>query len=155
MNQDLLECSLVFNVCVLIPPPPPPTPWVFSGVFALLQAYAFLQYLKDRLTRQEFQTLFFLGVSLAAGIVFLTVIYLTYTGMSARRASKLALPLPTSSLCICIGYCLHKQRNRIFSFFAKCRWKTHRCAGCTWKSVQTTKTNERGAGEDEPPRDHQ
>lgn len=53
---------------------------VLSGVFALLQAYAFLQYLKDRLTRQEFQTLFFLGVSLAAGIVFLTVIYLTYTG---------------------------------------------------------------------------
>lgn len=52
-----------------------------SGVFALLQAYAFLQYLKDRLTRQEFQTLFFLGVSLAAGVVFLTVIYLTYTGL--------------------------------------------------------------------------
>ena len=51
-----------------------------AGVFALLQAYAFLQYLKDRLTRQEFQTLFFLGVSLAAGAVFLTVIYLTYTG---------------------------------------------------------------------------
>lgn len=50
------------------------------GVFALLQAYAFLQYLRDRLTKQEFQTLFFLGVSLAAGIVFLSVIYLTYTG---------------------------------------------------------------------------
>lgn len=49
-------------------------------MFALLQAYAFLQYLKDRLTKQEFQTLFFLGVSLAAGVVFLTVIYLTYTG---------------------------------------------------------------------------
>lgn len=65
-------------------------PWVFSGVFALLQAYAFLQYLKDRLTRQEFQTLFFLGVSLAAGIVFLTVIYLTYTGMSAHRASEVS-----------------------------------------------------------------
>lgn len=58
-----------------------------SGVFALLQAYAFLQYLKDRLTRQEFQTLFFLGVSLAAGVVFLTVIYLTYTGLSADMVS--------------------------------------------------------------------
>uniref|UniRef100_A0A8B9NVK6 dolichyl-diphosphooligosaccharide--protein glycotransferase n=1 Tax=Apteryx owenii TaxID=8824 RepID=A0A8B9NVK6_APTOW len=33
-----------------------------AGVFALLQAYAFLQYLRDRLTKQEFQTLFFLGV---------------------------------------------------------------------------------------------
>lgn len=60
---------------------PPHALFSISGVFALLQAYAFLQYLKDRLTRQEFQTLFFLGVSLAAGMVFLTVIYLTYTGM--------------------------------------------------------------------------
>uniref|UniRef100_A0A665VQ40 Dolichyl-diphosphooligosaccharide--protein glycosyltransferase subunit STT3B n=1 Tax=Echeneis naucrates TaxID=173247 RepID=A0A665VQ40_ECHNA len=58
-----------------------------AGVFALLQAYAFLQYLKDRLTRQEFQTLFFLGVSLAAGVVFLTVIYLTYTGLYNRNLS--------------------------------------------------------------------
>lgn len=50
------------------------------GVFVLLQVYAFLQYLKDRLTRHEFQTLFILGVSVAAGVVFLSVIYLTYTG---------------------------------------------------------------------------
>ena len=53
---------------------------ISAGVFVLLQVYAFLQYLKDRLTRQEFQTLFFLGVSVAAGVVFLSVIYLTYTG---------------------------------------------------------------------------
>uniref|UniRef100_A0A672LTC5 dolichyl-diphosphooligosaccharide--protein glycotransferase n=1 Tax=Sinocyclocheilus grahami TaxID=75366 RepID=A0A672LTC5_SINGR len=59
-----------------------------AGVFALLQAYAFLQYLKDRLTRQEFQTLFFLGVSLAAGVVFLTVIYLTYTGYIAPWSGR-------------------------------------------------------------------
>lgn len=54
--------------------------FVFAGVFVLIQVYAFLQYLKDKLTRQEFQTLFFLGVALAAGVVFLSVIYLTYTG---------------------------------------------------------------------------
>uniref|UniRef100_A0A3B3BME3 Dolichyl-diphosphooligosaccharide--protein glycosyltransferase subunit STT3B n=1 Tax=Oryzias melastigma TaxID=30732 RepID=A0A3B3BME3_ORYME len=59
-----------------------------AGVFALLQAYAFLQYLKDRLTRQEFQTLFFLGVSLAACVVFLTVIYLTYTGYIAPWSGR-------------------------------------------------------------------
>ncbi|NWI27145.1 STT3B glycosyltransferase, partial [Sula dactylatra] len=58
------------------------------GVFALLQAYAFLQYLRDRLTKQEFQTLFFLGVSLAAGIVFLSVIYLTYTGYIAPWSGR-------------------------------------------------------------------
>uniref|UniRef100_A0A8K9XM72 dolichyl-diphosphooligosaccharide--protein glycotransferase n=1 Tax=Oncorhynchus mykiss TaxID=8022 RepID=A0A8K9XM72_ONCMY len=59
-----------------------------AGVFALLQAYALLQYLKDRLTKQEFQTLFFLGVSLAAGVVFLTVIYLTYTGYIAPWSGR-------------------------------------------------------------------
>uniref|UniRef100_A0A3Q1G4F1 dolichyl-diphosphooligosaccharide--protein glycotransferase n=1 Tax=Acanthochromis polyacanthus TaxID=80966 RepID=A0A3Q1G4F1_9TELE len=59
-----------------------------AGVFVLLQVYAFLQYLKDRLTRQEFQTLFFLGVSLAAGVVFLSVIYLTYTGYIAPWSGR-------------------------------------------------------------------
>uniref|UniRef100_A0A7M4EA42 Dolichyl-diphosphooligosaccharide--protein glycosyltransferase subunit STT3B n=1 Tax=Crocodylus porosus TaxID=8502 RepID=A0A7M4EA42_CROPO len=64
-----------------------------AGVFALLQAYAFLQYLRDRLTKQEFQTLFFLGVSLAAGIVFLSVIYLTYTG---EWYAKIHIPIIAS-----------------------------------------------------------
>ncbi|XP_013908275.1 PREDICTED: dolichyl-diphosphooligosaccharide--protein glycosyltransferase subunit STT3B [Thamnophis sirtalis] len=59
-----------------------------AGVFALLQAYAFLQYMRDRLTKQEFQTLFFLGISLAAGIVFLSVIYLTYTGYIAPWSGR-------------------------------------------------------------------
>ncbi|EHB08821.1 Dolichyl-diphosphooligosaccharide--protein glycosyltransferase subunit STT3B [Heterocephalus glaber] len=59
-----------------------------AGVFELLQAYAFLQYLRDRLTKQEFQTLFFLGVSLAAGAVFLSVIYLTYTGYIAPWSGR-------------------------------------------------------------------
>ncbi|TKS81608.1 Dolichyl-diphosphooligosaccharide--protein glycosyltransferase subunit STT3B [Collichthys lucidus] len=59
-----------------------------AGVFVLLQVYAFLQYLKDRLTRQEFQTLFFLGVSVAAGVVFLSVIYLTYTGYIAPWSGR-------------------------------------------------------------------
>uniref|UniRef100_A0A665WT56 Dolichyl-diphosphooligosaccharide--protein glycosyltransferase subunit STT3B n=1 Tax=Echeneis naucrates TaxID=173247 RepID=A0A665WT56_ECHNA len=59
-----------------------------AGVFVLLQVYSFLQYLKDRLTKQEFQTLFFLGVSLAAGVVFLSVIYLTYTGYIAPWSGR-------------------------------------------------------------------
>uniref|UniRef100_A0A3B3CK92 Dolichyl-diphosphooligosaccharide--protein glycosyltransferase subunit STT3B n=1 Tax=Oryzias melastigma TaxID=30732 RepID=A0A3B3CK92_ORYME len=59
-----------------------------AGVFVLLQVYAFLQYLKDRLTRQKFQTLFFLGVSLAAGVFFLAVIYLTCTGYIAPWSGR-------------------------------------------------------------------
>ncbi|KAA0703550.1 Dolichyl-diphosphooligosaccharide--protein glycosyltransferase subunit STT3B [Triplophysa tibetana] len=70
-----------------------------AGVFALLQAYSFLQYLKDRLTRQEFQTLFFLGVSLAAGLVFLTVIYLTYTGYIAPWSGRFYSLWDTGGLC--------------------------------------------------------
>uniref|UniRef100_A0A671VMR3 Dolichyl-diphosphooligosaccharide--protein glycosyltransferase subunit STT3B n=1 Tax=Sparus aurata TaxID=8175 RepID=A0A671VMR3_SPAAU len=70
-----------------------------AGVFVLLQVYAFLQYLKDRLTRQEFQTLFFLGVSVAAGVVFLSVIYLTYTGwfkLYFRSYAKIHIPIIAS-----------------------------------------------------------
>uniref|UniRef100_A0A3Q1FBQ6 dolichyl-diphosphooligosaccharide--protein glycotransferase n=1 Tax=Acanthochromis polyacanthus TaxID=80966 RepID=A0A3Q1FBQ6_9TELE len=70
-----------------------------AGVFALLQAYAFLQYLKDRLTRQEFQTLFFLGVSLAACIVFLTVIYLTYTAGQDTDWDGRVFVLLCSTIC--------------------------------------------------------
>ena len=64
------------------------TKCVSAGVFVLLQVYAFLQYLKDRLTKQEFQTMFFLGVSLAAGVVFFCVIYLTYTGWFILSSSE-------------------------------------------------------------------
>uniref|UniRef100_A0A8C6WSD8 Dolichyl-diphosphooligosaccharide--protein glycosyltransferase subunit STT3B n=1 Tax=Neogobius melanostomus TaxID=47308 RepID=A0A8C6WSD8_9GOBI len=68
-----------------------------AGVFVLLQVYAFLQYLKDRLTRQEFQTLFFLGVALAAGVVFLSVIYLTYTGTNKLKCyAKIHIPIIAS-----------------------------------------------------------
>lgn len=66
---------------------------LFAGVFVLLQVYAFLQYLKDRLTRHEFQTLFFLGVSVAAGVVFLSVIYLTYTGWFPDPAAGTGISL--------------------------------------------------------------
>ncbi|XP_032807587.1 dolichyl-diphosphooligosaccharide--protein glycosyltransferase subunit STT3B [Petromyzon marinus] len=59
-----------------------------AGVFVLLQAYAFLQYLRERLTRQEFKTLFFVAVALAAGVVFLTVVYLTYAGYIAPWSGR-------------------------------------------------------------------
>lgn len=84
VNQGLLRCSPSFDMF-------PHAEFSVLGVFALLQAYAFLQYLKHRLTRQEFQTLFFLGVSLAAGVVFLTVIYLTYTGTYAWTSATVII----------------------------------------------------------------
>uniref|UniRef100_A0A8C4WY65 dolichyl-diphosphooligosaccharide--protein glycotransferase n=1 Tax=Eptatretus burgeri TaxID=7764 RepID=A0A8C4WY65_EPTBU len=59
-----------------------------AGVFALLQAYAFLQYLRDCLTRQEFKTIFFVGVLAMATLVFLAVIYFTYTGYIAPWSGR-------------------------------------------------------------------
>ena len=50
------------------------------GVFCLLFAYAGIVYIQSRLTKAEFRHFFFLAVVSAAGVVFLTVIGLTYAG---------------------------------------------------------------------------
>lgn len=52
-----------------------------AGVFVLMNAYAFLKYLQTYLTSAEFKTLFFASVTSVAGVVFLTVVGLTYAGI--------------------------------------------------------------------------
>ena len=59
-----------------------------SGVFALLQAVALSNYLKNFLTRSEFKYFFFLASSIAAGIVFLTVVGLTWAGVIAPWSGR-------------------------------------------------------------------
>lgn len=59
-----------------------------AGTFVLLQAYAFLKYVQDYLTKQEFRSLFFFGVTGAAGTVFLGVVFLTYTGYVAPWSGR-------------------------------------------------------------------
>merc|ERR1712088_798095 len=54
-----------------------------AGVFALLQAIALLKYLQNYLTKSEFKTFFFFAASSAAGLVFLTVVGLTWAGVIA------------------------------------------------------------------------
>merc|ERR1712001_213778 len=49
-----------------------------AGVFALLQAVAFLKYLQQYLTKSEFRSFFLLAGATAAGLVFLTVVGLTW-----------------------------------------------------------------------------
>ena len=51
------------------------------GVFALINAYAFLDYVKGLVTKREFNLLFYSLILVAAGIVFLSVILLTWTGI--------------------------------------------------------------------------
>ena len=61
----------------------------FSGVFALLQAVAALKYLQKFLTKSEFKMFFFLAASVAAGLVFLTVVGLTWLGVIAPWSGRL------------------------------------------------------------------
>ena len=55
------------------------------GTFALLQAYAFLKYVQEFLSKKEFRALFFFGVVGTAGVVFLAVVLLTYAGKTGLK----------------------------------------------------------------------
>merc|ERR1712158_260495 len=59
-----------------------------AGVFALLQAVAISNYLRNFLTRSEFKYFFFLASSIAAGLVFLTVVGLTWLGVIAPWSGR-------------------------------------------------------------------
>ena len=60
----------------------------FLGVFALLQAVAISNYLKNFLTKSEFKYFFFMASSVAAGLVFLTVVGLTWAGVIAPWSGR-------------------------------------------------------------------
>lgn len=51
-----------------------------TGVFALLNAYAFLKYIQNFLTKAEFRYFFFAAVTAAAAVVFVAVVGLTWAG---------------------------------------------------------------------------
>ena len=59
-----------------------------AGVFALLQAFAFFNYLRQFLTKAEFKTFFFVAGSAAAGLVFLAVVGLTWAGVIAPWSGR-------------------------------------------------------------------
>jgi dolichyl-diphosphooligosaccharide--protein glycosyltransferase len=51
-----------------------------AGTFALLQAYGFLNYLRSKLSKTQFRQFFIFAVTVAAGVVFASVVALTYAG---------------------------------------------------------------------------
>jgi hypothetical protein len=53
---------------------------MFTGVFALLQAYAALIFLRSYMTKSEFKSFFLLAVGVAAAIIFVAVVVLTWAG---------------------------------------------------------------------------
>ena len=63
-------------------------PTFVLGVFALLQAVAISNYLRNFLTKSEFKYFFFLASSIAAGLVFLTVVGLTWAGVVAPWSGR-------------------------------------------------------------------
>lgn len=59
-----------------------------AGTFALLQAYAFLNYIRSKLSKSQFRQFFILAVVLAAGLVFASVVFLTYAGYVAPWSGR-------------------------------------------------------------------
>ncbi|XP_046991933.1 dolichyl-diphosphooligosaccharide--protein glycosyltransferase subunit STT3B [Schistocerca americana] len=59
-----------------------------TGVFALLMAVAFLKYLQSILSKAEFKYFFTVSALASAGIVFLTVVGLTYAGVIAPWSGR-------------------------------------------------------------------
>lgn len=51
-----------------------------SGVFALINAYGAVQYVQLFLSKKEFKAFFFVAIVTAAGMVFVSVVGLTYLG---------------------------------------------------------------------------
>jgi len=65
--------------------------FIFLGVFALLQAWAFLKYLQSFMSKSDFknfQFFFFVFAAGAAGLIFLTVVGLTWLGVIAPWSGR-------------------------------------------------------------------
>merc|ERR1712038_1995525 len=59
-----------------------------AGVFALLQAVAFIKYIQTYLTKKEFKYFFFTADAVAAALVFATVVGLTWLGVIAPWSGR-------------------------------------------------------------------
>merc|ERR1719468_898151 len=59
-----------------------------AGVFALLQAVAFLNYLRGFLTKTDFKVFFLTAGTVAAGLVFTAVVGLTWAGVIAPWSGR-------------------------------------------------------------------
>lgn len=59
-----------------------------AGTFALIQAYAFLNYLRTKLSKTQFRQFFVFSVILVAGLVFASVVALTYAGFIAPWSGR-------------------------------------------------------------------
>ena len=59
-----------------------------AGVFVLLQAVLVLKYVQNYMSKAEFKYFFLMAGSIAAGLVFLTVVALTWAGVVAPWSGR-------------------------------------------------------------------
>merc|ERR1719462_427125 len=59
-----------------------------AGVFALLQAVAFIKYIQTYLTKKDFKVFFLTAGTIAAGLVFTAVVALTWAGVIAPWSGR-------------------------------------------------------------------
>ncbi|XP_014662879.1 PREDICTED: dolichyl-diphosphooligosaccharide--protein glycosyltransferase subunit STT3B-like [Priapulus caudatus] len=59
-----------------------------AGVFALINAYGAVQYIQTFLSKKEFKTFFFVAIVSSAGLVFVSVVGLTYLGYIAPWSGR-------------------------------------------------------------------
>lgn len=59
-----------------------------AGTFALLQAYGFLNYLRSKLSKTQFRQFFIFSIIVVAGLVFASVVALTYAGYVAPWSGR-------------------------------------------------------------------
>jgi dolichyl-diphosphooligosaccharide---protein glycosyltransferase len=59
-----------------------------AGTFALLQAYGFLNYLRSKLSKTQFRQFFIFSIVIVAGLVFASVVALTYAGYVAPWSGR-------------------------------------------------------------------
>ena len=52
----------------------------FAGVFGLMHAFAFVKYVQSFLTKAEFKAFFFGAIAVAASLLFIVLVGLSYTG---------------------------------------------------------------------------
>ncbi|KAJ8978982.1 hypothetical protein NQ317_001455 [Molorchus minor] len=89
-----------------------------AGVFALMFAVGILKYLQNMMTKSEFKSLVIFGGLIAAAIVFLTVVILTYAGYIAPWSSTRCGTLVTLRFIYLLSPpCQSTNLRRGFRFF--------------------------------------
>ena len=74
--------------------------FVLAGVFALINAYAFIKYIQNFLTKAEFRHFFIAAVTAAAAVVFVAVVGLTWAGVYEHKNDRVLRKLHLAQIYV-------------------------------------------------------